>query len=70
MTGPGVRRAALSETEVRILALIVLGRTNAEIADLLGIGRSTVKTHVRHTYRKVGVATRGEAIAVVLAPGP
>jgi DNA-binding CsgD family transcriptional regulator len=68
MSGCDVRRAALSDNEARTLALITLGRTNAEIADLIGVSRATLKTQVRRIYRKIGVSTRGEAIATALPP--
>ena len=58
-------RPALTDNEIRTLALIALGRRNAEIADLLGVSRATVKTKVRRLYRKMGVATRAEAIAAM-----
>ena len=68
MTGASAARpAGLSETEVRVLALIGMGLENAEIATLLGIGRSTLKSHIRRAYRRIGVATREEAMAWVAA---
>jgi DNA-binding NarL/FixJ family response regulator len=60
-----VRQATLSERAVRILALIEMGLDNAEIAELLGVTRNTLKTHIRRTYRTLGVASRAEATAWV-----
>jgi DNA-binding NarL/FixJ family response regulator len=61
-------RPALSHREKKILELIALGYTNNEIAGRLFLAESTVKTHVSTCFRKLGVATRAEAAAVVLDP--
>ena len=52
----------LSERELEILRLISTGRSNQEIAELLVITLSTVKTHVNRLYNKMGVKRRTEAI--------
>jgi len=56
------KRSALSPAEARVLGLLATYRTLAAIGDELGIGRSTVKTHVQHIYEKLGVTTRAEAV--------
>ena len=38
------------------------GATNPEIADDLGVGEATVKTHVSHVFAKLGVRDRAGAI--------
>jgi LuxR family transcriptional regulator, maltose regulon positive regulatory protein len=43
-----------------VLERLQEGATNAEIADDLGIGVETVRTHARKIYRKLGVASRRE----------
>jgi len=52
----------LTTGQQRILAQLVNGYTNAEIADALGLSVSTVKTHLRNIYRQLGVSTRREAL--------
>jgi DNA-binding NarL/FixJ family response regulator len=52
----------LSDREVAILASLVRGRSNREIADDLVISEQTVKFHLRNIFRKLGVATRTEAV--------
>jgi LuxR family maltose regulon positive regulatory protein len=53
----------LSEAELRVLALLVAGRSVAEVARELYLAPTTVKTHRRTIYRKLGVSNRQEAIA-------
>ena len=57
----------LSEQELRVLGLIVAGKTNREIADELVISVGTAKWHVHNIYQKLGVGSRAEAIARVHA---
>ena len=59
------RDGPLTPREREVLALVVQGHGNAAIAELLAIGRGTVKSHVRAVMRKLGVAGRTELIAAV-----
>jgi len=59
----------LTEREREVLALVVEGETNPEIADRLMIGESTVKTHVSNILSKLGVSTRTEAASLALRRG-
>jgi len=52
----------LSEQEVRVLKLIVAGKSNAEIAAELVISVGTAKWHVHNVLQKLGVGTRTQAI--------
>jgi DNA-binding CsgD family transcriptional regulator len=54
----------LSTREAEILALVARGGTNASIAAELFVEPSTVKTHLEHVYRKLGVRSRAAAVAV------
>lgn len=54
----------ISERELEILRLITTGRSNQEIADILVIAVSTVKTHINHLYSKLGTTRRTQAIAM------
>jgi DNA-binding CsgD family transcriptional regulator len=49
----------------RILEQLANGRTNAQIADALGVSLSTVKSHLRNIYRLLGVENRLGAIAAL-----
>ena len=53
----------LSEQELRVLSLIVAGKTNREIADELVISVGTAKWHVHNILQKLGVSNRSLAIA-------
>ena len=56
----------LTEREREILALMVEGKSNSDIAEALVVSQSTVKFHVSNILTKLGVATRTEAVAYAL----
>lgn len=58
---------ALTEAEGRIAALITRGQTNREIAAATFVTENTVQTHVRHIFQKLGVRSRTELAALLLA---
>jgi DNA-binding CsgD family transcriptional regulator len=63
----------LSLRESKVLALVAQGLSNQEIAQTLFLSINTVKTQIRSTYRKIGVATRPLAVAWAVRhgfPGP
>ena len=55
--------AGLTARESEILALVAVGLRNAEIAQRLFVPRRTVDNHVSAILRKLGVESRGEAVA-------
>jgi LuxR family maltose regulon positive regulatory protein len=59
----------LSERELDILRLIAAGRSNQEIADMLVIAVSTVKSHINNLYGKLGTNRRTEAITIAREQG-
>jgi hypothetical protein len=46
--------------------LIAEGSSNLDIAGALSISPNSVKAHIRSGYRKLGVATRAQAVRAVL----
>ena len=56
----------LSARETEVLELVSSGRTNVQVAALLGIGVHAVKFHLASIYRKLGVGNRTEATSVYL----
>ena len=59
----------LTEREMEVLALIVDGLTNPQIADKLCITISTTKTHVHSILQKLYVKTRAKATAMAMKEG-
>lgn len=55
---------ALSEREIEILQALASGATNRELAAQMFISLATVKTHLIHIFRKLGVDTRTAAVTV------
>ena len=53
----------LTERETQIIKMLVEGKSNIAIGNLLGMGEGTVKSHLRNIYRKLQVRTRAEAAA-------
>jgi len=58
--------ADLTRREQEVLALLVKGMNNPEIAERLVISRATVKVHISSILSKLGVASRGEAISMAI----
>jgi DNA-binding NarL/FixJ family response regulator len=58
---PG-RREGLTDREAEILALITQGMSNADVARLTFLSPNTVKSYIRTIYRKIGVASRTQAV--------
>ena len=59
----------LTERERAVLALMVEGLNNTQIAGRLVVSPSTIKTHVSNILSKLGVASRSEAVAMALRSG-
>lgn len=57
------RFPALTGREREVYALVLQGRSNAEIAAALFVGVATVKTHINALFAKLGVRDRAQAIA-------
>ena len=61
---PGRERLAmLTPREQEVLAMLAEGETNARIAQRLVVSEDTVKTHVKHILRKLGVRNRSQAVS-------
>lgn len=56
---------SLTQRELEILRLVIEGRRNLEIAELLNISKYTVRSHVSNLYQKFDVQSRLELIAKV-----
>ena len=56
----------LTEREREVLALMVEGLSNSQIALKLSVSSSTIKSHVSNVLSKLGVTSRTEAVALAL----
>jgi len=56
----------LTKRERAVLALMVTGLNNSEIAEKLVVSPSTIKSHVSHILAKLSVASRTEAVALAV----
>lgn len=52
----------LTQREWQVLGLIYSGYSNEQISDELQVATTTIKTHIRNLYQKIGVTNRSEAI--------
>jgi DNA-binding NarL/FixJ family response regulator len=66
---PATEEIALSPRTREVLVMLSWGLCNREIADELGLSIETVKTHIERLYKRLGVATRTDAVAKALRAG-
>lgn len=62
-------RHNLTAAQSRVLELLAGGRSNREIADLLGLTEGTVKVHMTAIYRALGVSSRSQALVAIARSG-
>ena len=58
-------RSRLSRREVEVLELVAAGRTAPQIAVTLGVGESTVVSHINSARTKLGARTRMQAASMI-----
>lgn len=59
----------LTDRESEVLELLAQGLSNGDIAGALALSPRTVQVHVGHVFKKLGVASRTEAVVVGLRQG-
>ena len=57
-----IRTSPLTQREWQVLGLIYSGYSNDQIARELDVAATTIKTHIRNLYQKLGVAHRQDAV--------
>lgn len=63
--GRGVQeRFGLTAAQMRVLELLVEGKTNREIAEVIGVTEGTVKIHVSAIFKALNVSNRSQALLV------
>jgi two-component system, NarL family, response regulator LiaR len=67
--GTPLTRRELTERQRDILALMVAGLSNTDIAERLQLSRYTIRNHVAEILAKLGASTRTEAVALAVQAG-
>jgi len=68
-SGESSPQAGLTAQELRVLRLVGSGLGNDEIAQAIHVAPSTVRTHLKHAYAKLGLTSRAEAISYAIRAG-
>ncbi|WP_242392741.1 response regulator [Anaeromyxobacter oryzisoli] len=67
--GSGDPYEALTDREKQVLKLVAEGRSNKEVADVLGISVKTAMSHREHVMEKLGVHNRTELVRFAIKKG-
>ncbi len=59
----------LSPTEFDVLKFVAKGLSNAEVGRVMELERRTVRTHLSHVYKKMGVNSHVDAVVLALKAG-
>lgn len=59
----------LSATEMDVLRYVAKGLSNAEVGRVMELERRTVRTHLGHIYKKLGVNSHVDAVVIALKAG-
>ena len=59
----------LSPTELDVLRYVAKGLSNAEVGRVMELERRTVRTHLGHIYKKLGVNSHFDAVVIALKAG-
>jgi DNA-binding CsgD family transcriptional regulator len=66
---PSPTRALLTPREREVLAMVAMGLGSSSIAATLGVSSSTVESHVRNCFDKLGARNRAHAIVLAMRAG-
>ena len=59
----------LTPEELQVLQYVARGLSNAEVGEVMALQRRTVRTHLSHVYKKMGVSSHVEAVVLALRAG-
>ena len=59
----------LTDRQIEVLGLMVKGKSNRDIASLLGLSEGTVKIHLSRIFKRLGVSSRTQAMLAVAERG-
>ena len=59
----------LTDRQMEALGLMVRGKSNRDIASLLGLSEGTVKIHLSRIFKRLGVSSRAQAMLAVAKRG-
>ena len=59
----------MTARESEVLLWVTRGKTNRDIAEIIGVSPRTVNKHLEHVFEKLNVETRTAAAAIALARG-
>lgn len=62
-------KAGLTPQEMKVLRMVGAGLSNGQISQQMQVAISTVRTHLKHLYGKLGLSSRSEAISYALRNG-
>ncbi len=66
---PGAPHEGLTAQELHVLRLVGQGMSNQQLADELTVSLSTIRTHLKSIYRKLGLQSRAEAVSYAVRNG-
>ena len=64
-----ITMSSLTRRETEVLAHLVAGKRNKDIARALGVSELTIQNHLHHVFLKLGVSTRTQAAVSALHLG-
>ena len=59
----------LTDVEFEVLRYVAKGLSNAEVGQVMTLERRSVRTHLGHIYKKMGVNSHVEAVVLALRAG-
>ena len=62
-------KAPLTPREIECLRWVLKGKSDTDMAKILGISHTTVHFHIEQVKKKLGVKTRTQAAATILTLG-